>query len=116
MHGNAVDRLAAMGEAVLDPPIRQRHPALRSRLHDGAGHTLLPARPRGVDDHGLVALFDGQLDATYEGSLAAHADQRRIQRMVGDQPQRAAGTEHVGTLIAIEGKGVAAGHVDPPSR
>jgi UTP-glucose-1-phosphate uridylyltransferase len=116
MHGSTVDRLAAMGEAVLDPPIRQQHSAVRSRLYDGAGHALLLARPRGVDDHGLVALLDDKLDAAHEGCLAAHANQRRIQRMVGDQPQRAAGAEHVGALVAIEGEGVAAAHVEPPNR
>jgi hypothetical protein len=116
MHGRPVDRLAAMGEAVLDPPIRQQHPALRSRLHDSAGHALLLARPRGIDDHGLVAPLDGKLDAAHKGRLAAHADQRRIQRMVGDQPQRAADAEHVGALVALEGEAVAAAHVERPKR
>jgi hypothetical protein len=116
MHGGAVDRLAAMGEAILDPPVRQQHPAVRTRLHDGAGGALFLARPRGVDDHGPVALLDGELGAAHEGRLAAHADQRRIQWVVGDQPQRAAGAEHIGALVAVEGEGVATAHGVPPSR
>jgi hypothetical protein len=116
MHGGTVDRLAAMGKTLLDPPIRQQHSAVRPRLRDGAGHALLLARPRGVDDHGPVALLDGKLDTAHKGRLAAHTDQRRIQRMVGDQPQRAAGAEHVGALVAIEGEGVATAHVEPPNR
>ena len=86
MHGDVVDRLTMMGEALLHLPIRQQHRAVWPLLDNGTGHALLLARTRGVDDHGLVALLDGEFGRAHERCLAAHADQWRIQRMVGDQP------------------------------
>jgi hypothetical protein len=114
VYGGTIDRLTMMGEAFFDAPVRQQHRAVRTPLDDGTCRTLLLARPRGVDDHGLVALLDGKLGDTHEGGLAAHTDQRRIQRMVGDQPQGAAGAEHVGALVALESEGVATTHCDAP--
>jgi hypothetical protein len=117
----AVDRIAAMREARLDPPTRQQHRATRPALHDGTGGARFLAGTRGIDHHGLVALLDRKLGRAHERGLAAHADQRRIQRMIGDQPQGAAGAEDVGALVAIEIEGVSpvyvrVAHVVPPRR
>jgi hypothetical protein len=116
MDGGTVDRLAAMGEAVLHVPVHQQHRAIRPLLDHGAGDALFLACSRCINNHCPVALLHGELGRAHEGRLAAHADQRRIQRVVGDQPQRAAGTEHVGTLVAIEAEAVATAHVELPNR
>jgi hypothetical protein len=111
----AIDRIAAMGEARLDPPIRQKHRATRPTLHDRAGGARFLAGARGIDNHRLVALLDRELGRAHERGLATHPDQRRIQRMIGDQPQDAAGAEDVGALVAIEAEGIAEAfaHVQP---
>ena len=121
MHSGTVGCFAAMGEAVLHVPVRQRNRAIRPLLDHGTGDALFPACPRSVDDYGLVALLDDELGRANEGRLAAHADQRCIQRVIGDQPQSAAGAEHVGALVAVEGEDIAgedfaAAHGDVSSR
>jgi hypothetical protein len=54
----AVGLVAAMGEARLDSPVRQQRRSIRPALDDRAGDALLLAGARGIDHHGLVALFD----------------------------------------------------------
>jgi hypothetical protein len=110
VHGDTIDRFAMVGKAFFDPPVRQQRLAVRPMPDAGARRTLFLAGARGINHDGLVTALDNELGRTHEGSLAAHADQWRIQRMVGDQPQRAAGAEHVGPLVALESEGVATAH------
>jgi hypothetical protein len=116
MHGAVRGRLPKMVKPFFHLPVDEQHRAAGTRLHDRTRHPLLLASARGVDDDSLVASFDGKLRRAHKPCLAANADQRRIQRMIGDQPQSAADTEHVGALVAVETEGVVLAQGAAPSR